>query len=126
MADISLIEVIFYGIIEMISITMLIMTVIKETPLGKSSSFVRAIYMMPGIISSFILGMSGPNIIFQSTSTTNLVRSINTTQVWTEAATQTNLIPLQNPVWQTFHFMIGITLLFYMVVQLVILLSKHE
>ena len=82
--------------------------------------------MMPGIISSGILGMSGPNIIFQTASTINTIKSINTTQVWTEATTQTNLIPLQNPMWQTFHFMIMITLLVYVIIQVVILLSKHE
>ena len=126
MADISLIEVIFYGFLELISITMLILSVIKEAPLGKSSSIVRSIYMLPGIISSGILGMSGPNIIFQTASTVNTIKSINTTQVWTEATTQTNLIPLQNPMWQTFHFMIMVTLVVYVIIQVVILLTKHE
>lgn len=120
MVDISIIEYAVYGFFAYTSALMLILQVIKEAPNEKSGSIIRSIFLIPGIIASFIIASSGINIISQST--TNTIVAVNTTDVFTE--TIASQIILQNPIWVTFHFLIGILMIVYVVLQVLTLFTK--
>lgn len=81
---------------------------------------------MPGMIASAILAQSGVNIQVANVTTSNLIKSINTTQVWSEATTQTNNIVIQNQVWSMFHMLIFTVLLVYVATQILTLFTKHD
>ena len=119
MAAISLAEFIVYGFFSYSSMLMLIISTIKmDVPTKGVLAIARSVYMIPGMIASAILATSGVNIQVAQVVTSNLIRSINTTQTWTEATTQTNNIVLQNPVWQTFHLLLFMVLLAYVATQI--------
>ncbi len=122
MADISIIELGVYSFICYSSILMLIISTIKEVPITKALSIVRAIYLFPGVIAAGVLAQVGPNIIMPSV--TNTILAVNTTEVFEE--TIDAQIVLQSDVWTTFHFMIMIIMVVYIITQLMILLTKHE
>lgn len=113
-----------YALIGYSSFLVLIVSTVKEIPDSRVLSIVRVIYLFPGIIALMILASSGINIDVNTVSTNNLIKSVNTTQTWTEATTQSNTIVLQNPVWSMFHWLLAITLIFYMIKQILNLLTK--
>jgi len=120
MVDLSIIEFVVYGFFAYSSALMLILQVLKEAPSEKSHSIVRSIYLIPGIIASFVIASSGINIVSQNI--TNTILAVNTTEVFTETiATQ---IVLQNPVWVTFHYLIGIIMIVYVFLQVITLFTK--
>lgn len=120
MVDISIIEYIVYGFFAYASALMLIIQVVKEAPMERSGSIVRSIFLIPGVIASFIIASSGINIITQDI--TNTIIAINTTEVYTE--TIGAQIVLQNPIWVTFHFLIGILMIVYIMLQTLTLFTK--
>ena len=122
--DISLAEYITYGLIAYTGILVLIVSVIKEVPTTRSLALVRAIFLVPSVIACGILASSGIHIDVATLTTSNVIRSVNTTQVWTETTTQTNQIVLQNSVWIPFHFLLFIILTFYVIQQILFLLTK--
>lgn len=126
MSDISLAEFIVYGCIAYSSMLMLIISVVKEIPTTKSLAIARSIFLMPGMVAAGILASSGVNIQVANVATSNLIRSINTTQTWSETTTQINNIVLQSPVWQMFHILIFLTLLVYVITQILTLFVKYD
>lgn len=126
MSDISLAEFIVYGCIAYSSMLMLIISVVKEIPTTKSLAIARSIFLMPGMVAAGILASSGVNIQVANVATSNLIRSINTTQTWSETTTQINNIVLQSPVWQMFHILIFLTLLVYVITQILNLFTKYD
>ena len=126
MVDISIIEYISFGFVAYVSILMLIISAIKDIPMTRSLAGLRAIYLIPGIISSGILAFSGVNIVFNTITTNDIVRNINGTLMTNSTSIQTNVIPLQLPFWQTFHFMIMIVLVVYVLIQIFNVIGKTE
>ena len=126
MSDISLAEFIVYGLVAYSSLLMLIISVVKEVPTTKSLAIARSIFLIPGMVAAGILASSGVNIQVASVNTSNLIKSINTTQTWTESTQQVNNIVLQNPVWQTFHWLIFVVLLVYVATQMLLLFTKYD
>ena len=126
MSDISLAEFVVYGCIAYSSMLMLIISVVKEIPTTKSLAIARSIFLMPGMVAAGILASSGVNIQVANVATSNLIKSINTTQTWTETTTQINNIVLQSPVWQMFHILIFLTLLVYVITQILNLFTKTD
>ena len=124
--QISLIEYITYALIAYSGMLVLIISVIKEVPTTRSLSIIRAIFLMPSVVAAGILASSGVDINLSDVVTSNTIRSVNTTQVWTEATNQTNTIVLQNPVWITFHFMLFIVLIVYIIIQILFLFTKFD
>lgn len=122
--EISILEYLVYALIGYSSFLVLIVSAIKEVPDSRVLSIVRSIYLFPGIIALMILASSGINIDVNTVTTNNLIKSVNTTQTWTEATTQSNTIILQNPVWSMFHWLLAITLIFYLIKQILNLLTK--
>lgn len=126
MSSISLAEFIVYGFVAYSSLLMLIISVVKEIPTTKSLAIARSIFLIPGMVAAGILASSGVNIQVASVATSNLIRSINTTQTWSETTTQINNMVLQNPVWVMFHWLIFSTLLVYVATQILTLFTKYD
>lgn len=124
MSDLSLAEFIVYGFVAYGSFLMLLITVVKEVPSTKILAVARSVYMIPGMIASGILATSGINIQVATVDTSNLIKSINTTQTWTETTTQINNIVLQNPAWQMFHMLLFLVLLAYVITQILNIFLK--
>lgn len=123
--EISILEYAVYGFLAYTGILMLIISIIKEIPTTRSLAIVRSSYLIPSAICAGILANVGVNIDLNTVTTSNTIRSVNTTQVWTEATTQTNIIVLQNPVWSMVHWMIMIVLIWFIIQQILYLFTKH-
>ena len=120
MADLSIVEFGVYGFFAYVSMLMLILSVVKPPQDEKSHAIVRGLYLIPGIIAAFVIAASGETIVLADM--TNTIVDLNTTSVWTETIFQN--VELQNPVWVTFHGMLGIVMLFYVILQMVTLFTK--
>ena len=126
MVDLSIIEYGVYGFLAYTSILMLIISVLKHDYVPtKVLAIARVIYLIPGMICSAIIALSGINIQMVTTTTANTIRSVNTTQVWTETTNQTNAIILQNNTWAMVHWLIFITLMFYVFTQVLLLIRME-
>lgn len=130
MADISIIEWGVYGFIAYSSILMLIISVIKESPLTKSQSILRSMWFIPGIICAGLLMFSGTDITLQSNGiefievyngTTGLLMT-NTTIIQNTP----DYITLQDPVWGSVHLMIFLILLVYVLINMLTLFTKID
>ena len=126
MSDISLAEFIVYGLIAYSGMIVLVVSTIKDVPTTKILTIARSIFMIPSMVASGILASSGVNIQVAFVTTSNTIRSINTTQVWTEATTQTNNIVLQSPVWQMFHYLLFAVMLIYVIQQMLIMFTSYK
>lgn len=105
---------------------MLIISTIKEVPIGRMQSIIRSVYMMPGLICAGILTKSGINIQLTTFSQNEIVKNLNDSSTWSDTATNVTNIVLQNPIWITVHLMIFIVILIYIITQVVNLLTKKE
>ena len=82
----------------------------------------RIVFTIPGLICSGILASSGVNINWITTST--ITRDLNSSEVWSEATT--NHIILVSPVWIMVHTMFFLVLMWFIVSQVMILMTKQE
>jgi len=127
---ISVIEFGVYAFITYASLLMLIISVVKEVPSGKSQSILRSMWLIPGIITASLLAGMGDQVNFETTdiTTTDIGYNVtNTNQVITNSTLTTQTtekVLLINPVWVTVHTMIFLSLLAYIVIQFVTLLTK--
>jgi len=113
-----------YGTIAYASMLVLIISVIKEVPSTRVLAIARSIYLVPGMVAAAILASSGVNIQVANVATSNLIKSVNTTQTWTETTSQINNMVLQSPVWQMFHMLIFLVLLAYVATQIMNLFTN--
>jgi len=120
MADLSIIEFVVYGLIGYSSMLMLIIQTVKQVPDEKSGSIIRSVYLIPGIIACLIIAGSGDSIVTQDV--TNTIVAVNTTEVFTE--TITSNVALQNAVWITFHYLLAIIMIVYVILQILTLFTK--
>ena len=110
--------------IAYVSILMLIISTIRETPFTKSQSIARAIYLVPGIVCAMILAGSGVNITLETVSTVNLTNATaSNSTIFIETADTTAAFVLLNPVWGAIHYMIGLVMVVYVVNQMLMLLG---
>jgi len=116
----SILEFGVYGLIAYSSMLMLIISTIKEIPDTKKGSITRAFFLIPGAVCAWILAVAAEVII--TADTTNTIVSLNTTEAWTE--TISSSITLENPIWITVHFMFFIIMIFYVLYQIVNMLTK--
>lgn len=120
--DISIIELIVYGLFAYGSLFMLLLSMIREIPKDFMST-IRVIYAIPGMVCAGILASSGPNIVFQAVTTTT--RDLNASTVWVETAGPAT-VTLQSPVWAMFNYMVMIVLLVYIVQQILIFFTTPK
>lgn len=127
MPDLSIVELFFFGFMELFSVSMLIISSIKEIPNTRASSIIRAIYLIPGMISAaFIAGNSGQNVILNTIKISTNVTAANGTLLQTISTIQPSYIPLQNEVWGYLHMLIFFTLFIFVINQIYNLLTKPE
>lgn len=126
MTDVSIIELIIYGFLELFSLSMLIISTIKEIPNTKASSIIRSIYLIPGMIAAAWLARTGENVTFNTILTNSTTTVSNSTTVWTEITNQSNFIVLQSEVWGYFHLLIMLVLFAFIINQIVNFMTKPE
>lgn len=124
--DISIIELFWYGFLELFSISMLIISSIKEIPNTRASSIIRSIYLIPGMIAAAFLSGTGERITFNTILTNSTTTVSNSTTIWNETTSQANFIALQSPVWGYFHMLIMLVLFIFIINQIYNLLTKPE
>lgn len=122
MPSLSIIEFCVYGLIAYSGILMMIISTIKEVPSSKSGSIYRVIWLTPCAIVCLFLAFGVTDITMQNS--TSVITNLNTTEVYTEDTN--NIIFLENPIWVTFHFMLFIILVIYIILQALNLLTKLE
>ena len=122
--NISVIEYLAYALVAYSGMIVLIASILKDNPTTRSLAIVRGMYMIPCAISSFILAQTGVDINWVTQTTNNTIKSLNTSQVFTENTTQVNQFVLVSPVWSMFHYMLGIIMIFYVVQQMLFLFVK--
>ena len=129
--DISLIEFIVYGLVGYTGVILLIISAFRETPMGKSQSIVRAIYMVLSITAVFILANSGLNINMESQGETitevydGVGALVSNSTSYGNPANPSQFI-LMNPIWIPFHLMLGVVMSIYAIMQILILLTKTD
>ena len=126
MADISMIEWIVYGLFAYSSAIILAISTQLTPPMQRSLSIVRTIWMIPGMIAAFFLATTGENIAMLTIHTNSTTISNVTKEAFSEVTTQTNFFALQNPVWLSFHLMLGLVLGIYIMMQLVALFTSKD
>lgn len=126
MADFSILEFGIYAFVEFATLLMLIISIIKPLPQTKDLSIVRAIYVIPGMICAAILALFGNNVLTGDITTSNTIRNLNTSEVWTEVTTESTNIMLQSDIWLTFNLMIFFVLLIYLIQQIFDLFVKAD
>lgn len=124
--DISLIEFIVYGLVAYSGAVLLIISSFRETPATKSHSLLRAGFISLSVIACMILSGSGVNINMETTTTDGVIINLNSTEVTTSTVTQTSVFTLQNPVWIVFHYLLAVTMVIYILVQVLTLLTLRE
>lgn len=120
MADISVIEFGVYGLVAYSSLLMLVISVIKEVPETRAMSLTRIVYIVPGMICAALLISAGPNIVMESEN----ILIENSTGNLIENRTSTSEIPLQNEVWVLVHYMIFLILFLFLVIQILMFMTK--
>jgi hypothetical protein len=124
--DISVVELAIYGFLEIFSLSMLIISTIKEIPNTRASSIIRSIYLIPGMIAAAWLARTGQNVTFNTILTNSTTTVSNSTTIWNEVTTQTNFVMLQSEVWGYFHLLIMLVLFAFIINQIVNFMTKPE
>ena len=101
---------------------MLIISTIRDVPITKALSIVRAVYLIPGVIAAAVLQNVGPNIVMPEVA--NTIVAVNTTEVFVE--TINAQIVLQSEVWTLFHLMLMLIMMVFILTQFLILMTRHE
>ena len=123
MSEVSIIELIVYGLIGYPAIIFLIGSSFKEsTGTASKISVVKAIWIIVPIIAMYMLASAGALISFETTTST--LTNLNTTETWSETV-ETN-ITLVNPVWVTLHWLMFIVLILYFMWNMLRLFTQRD
>jgi len=123
MSEVSIIELIVYGLIGYPAIIFLIGSSFQEsTGTASKISVVKAIWIIVPIIAMYMLASAGA-LISIDTVTSTLINT-NTTEVWTETVDRN--ITLVNPVWVTLHWMMFMVLILYFMWNMLRLFTQRE
>ena len=92
----------------------------KSEGTGTSQSPIRVIWLIPSMICASLLAQVGGNVHFQTV--TNTIVNLNTTETFQETVEISTT--LQNPVWVSVHWLFFIIILLYVIINILILLTK--
>ena len=124
---VSIIEFAVYGFFAYSSLLMLIISVIKkDLPNTDLFAITRVVWLIPGVICAAFLIQMGEEITFETVTTTSEYEALFSTDVVTvlnSTTIETTVIPLFNPVFITFHYLITIVLVFYIITQILTLFT---
>lgn len=133
MPEISLLEFIVYGFVTYASLLMLIISVIKEVPNTRSLAIVRGMFLIPGIICAFLLAGSGVDItleqqgmIFTNRTTYNDTGDMIFMEITNSTGLEPTKFTLLNPVWVPLHYLFGIIMGIYFILQMLTLFTKTD
>mgnify|MGYP007025394593 CR=1 FL=1 len=125
MGDVSILEFLVYGLICYSGILLVIASAFKDEKLGKSQSAVRVIWLIPSIFAAFMLAsIGGFDIYLDYGTTTNTIKNLNTTEVFTEIITSDKKFTLLNPVWIPLHILFFVILMIYVIWNIVMMFGK--
>ena len=122
MSEVSIIELIVYGLIGYPAIIFLIGSSFQESSGTAKISVVKAIWIIVPIIAMYMLASAGALISIDTVSSTLI--NTNTTEVWTEQVDRS--ITLVNPVWVTLHWMMFIVLILYFMWNMLRLFTQRD
>ena len=122
MSEVSIIELIVYGLIGYPAIIFLIASSFKESSGTAKISVVKAVWIIVPIIAMYMLASAGALISIDTVSSTLI--NTNTTEVWTEQVDRS--ITLVNPVWVTLHWMMFIVLILYFMWNMLRLFTQRD
>lgn len=109
---------------------MIIISVIKEIPNSRSLSVMRTVGLMPGLVCAGILAVSGVNIDLNTDTTTTTTDTYNATHTLIQNSTQTivktSVITLQDRSWMMVHMMFFLILMFFIIYQILVLMTKTD
>lgn len=128
MAELSIIEVIVYGLITYTGMVGLILSSFRssETPQSsKSQSATRVIWLIPCIFTAFILASIGQEVTLEDTVITSIQVNLNTTEAWSETVTTAQTITLGDPVWVTVHVLFFLVMLIYVLINVVSMFTRY-
>ena len=117
----SLIEWIVYGFFAYGAMLMLMIGIVKEIPGTRTTSLLRIVFILPGIIGAGMLAGPYETIIFPTVDTVNAITL--TTENFTETIITTSYIQLQNPVWIIFHYALMAVMIIYTLSQVLTMLT---
>lgn len=129
--DVSILEFGVAAFVGYSALLMLIISIIKEIPMNRSMSITRSVYILLGTIMMFMIAGQGLDFkleteraITNSTLLNNTGTLISTTITNT---TTTNTITLMNyPAWVLMHYMFGIVMAFFFILQIATLMTKTD
>ncbi len=129
MSDISIIELVVYGIVGYTGIILLIASSFRELPATKSQSTIRSIWILAPMFCMYMLANAGATIFIDdgTTVTTNIFNATTNNPITNSTVTTTpNSITLYQPVWVTLHGLFFTMLLIYFVWNMLQLLVKRD
>lgn len=124
MADVSVIEIVVYGLICYTGMIGLIVSAFRHAPAEKDQSLTRVVWLIPSIFAAFMLASAGADVYLDDSTVTNTIVDVNSTQVWTESITTVNKITLLQPVWVTLHILFFIVMLLYVMINVAAMFTK--
>jgi len=131
MSEVSIIELVVYGLIGYPAIIFLVGSSFQESS-GTASkiSVVKAIWIVVPIIAMYMLASAGAPIILQDESSittigynTTVTNQIISNSTETTAAKQISLV---NPVWITLHWLLFTVLVLYFMWNMLRLFTQRE
>jgi hypothetical protein len=122
--DLSIVEFLVYALITYAGILGLIVSAFRSGGVGTESNSLKIIWLIPCLFTAYILAGAEEDITLDSGTTTSININLNTTEAWQESITHTAKYTLINDVWSAVHFLFFIIILLYILLNIIILLTK--
>ena len=120
----SLLEFLVYALITYTGVLALIISAFRTGGLSSDGNSLRIIWLIPCLFTAYILAGAEETITLDSGSTTSININLNTTEAWQETITHSGQYTLLNDVWSAVHFLFFIIILLYILLNVIILLTK--
>jgi hypothetical protein len=125
MAEVSIIELIVYGLIGYPAVIMLIVSSFRGIEATDDQAGIKAIWILPAIICMFMLASAGGLISMQTQTVNDIGYNVTDQSIITNSTTtHTTQINLVQPVWITLHYMFFVILLIYFIWNMLQLFTK--
>jgi len=136
MADLSIIELVVYGIICYAGVIMLVISAFRDdAPTNtRSQSATRPIWLVPSMMCAFMLASIGSGVISLDTTVETVnsdYEALNSADVTvvlnsTTTTTTTNEVQLLKSVWVTFHLLLFIIMIIYVLFNVLSAFTKTD
>jgi len=120
----SILEFAVYALITYTGVLGLIISAFRSGTVGAESNSLKIIWLIPCLFTAYILAGAEADVTLDSGTTTSINVNLNTTEAWQETITHTAKFTLLNDVWSAVHFLFFIIILIYILLNVIILLTK--